>query len=73
MEQSKTDSAPKFKLRDQAQLVGWQTSGLIPSSSPAPMENTGECRVSLKLNPRFSLWLMGYEIAWAFSGERVTR
>ena len=25
-----------------------------------------------QLNPRFSLWLMGYPIEWAYSGERVT-
>jgi hypothetical protein len=28
--------------------------------------------VKSQLNPRFSLWLMGYPIEWAFSGERVT-
>jgi hypothetical protein len=28
---------------------------------------------TLKLNPRFSLWLQGYPIEWAFCGERVTR
>ena len=26
-----------------------------------------------RLNPRFSLWLMGYPIEWAYSGERVMR
>lgn len=26
----------------------------------------------LKLNPRFSLWLQGFPIAWAYCGERVT-
>ena len=25
-----------------------------------------------QLNPRFSLWLMGYPIEWAYSGEQVT-
>lgn len=28
---------------------------------------------SSHLNPRFSLWLMGYPIEWAYCGERVTR
>ena len=31
-------------------------------------ENTG----SSQLNPRFSLWLMGFPIEWAYCGERVT-
>ena len=43
-------------------------SGKIPQSSTAETENT----VPSQLNPRFSLWLMGYPIEWAFSGERVT-
>ena len=29
--------------------------------------------VPSQLNPRFSLWLMGYPIEWAYSGEQVTR
>jgi hypothetical protein len=28
--------------------------------------------VKYQLNPRFSLWLMGYPIEWAYCGERVT-
>jgi len=28
--------------------------------------------VKYQLNPRFSLWLMGYPIAWAYCAERVT-
>jgi hypothetical protein len=28
---------------------------------------------NMKLNPRFSLWLMGYPIKWASCGERVTQ
>jgi hypothetical protein len=43
-------------------------SGKIPQSSTAETENT----VPSQLNPRFSLWLMGYPIEWAYSGERVT-
>lgn len=35
----------------------------------APTENSG----AFRLNPRFSLWLMGYPTKWAYCGERVTR
>ena len=42
-----------------------QTSGLVPSGSPASTAKRGA------LNPRFSLWLMGYPTAWASCGERV--
>jgi hypothetical protein len=59
-------------------VVAWTSSG--PSGGPAGMENIGEflpdgwkMPENGKLNPRFSLWLMGYPEEWAFSGERVTR
>ncbi len=44
-------------------------SGQIPQSSTVETEST----VPSQLNPRFSLWLMGYPIEWAYSGEQVTR
>ena len=43
-------------------------SGKIPKSFTAETESTAPSQ----LNPRFSLWLMGYPIEWAYSGERVT-
>ena len=43
-------------------------TGEIPNSSTAETENTAPSQ----LNPRFSLWLMGYPIEWAYCGERVT-
>lgn len=46
-----------------------QVSGLNPQSSTAGTESTAPSQ----LNPRFSLWLMGYPIEWAYSGEQVTR
>jgi hypothetical protein len=46
-----------------------EISGLNPQSYTAEMGKT----VPSQLNPRFSLWLMGYPIEWAFSGEQVTR
>jgi hypothetical protein len=42
--------------------------GTTPQSSTAETENT----VPSQLNPRFSLWLMGYPIEWAYCAERVT-
>jgi hypothetical protein len=42
-------------------------SGKIPQSSTAETENTAPSQ----LNPRFSLWLMGYPIEWAYCAERV--
>jgi len=45
-----------------------QVSGLNKEKSTAETEKT----VPSQLNPRFSLWLMGYPIEWAYSGERVT-
>ena len=46
-----------------------QVSGLKQSPSSALTENAAAYR----LNPRFSLWLMGFPIVWARCAERVTR
>ena len=43
-------------------------SGTTLQSSSAATASTAP----YQLNPRFSLWLMGYPIAWAYCGERVT-
>lgn len=43
------------------------TSGPHPSASNAETGKSGEFR----LNPRFSLWLMGYPAEWASCGERA--
>jgi hypothetical protein len=51
-------------LNEQATML---TSGPTPPGSPAETGKRGQ------LNPRFSLWLMGYPTAWACCGERVTR
>lgn len=57
-----------------------QISGVLPSGGLAEMENIGEflpdgwtIPKNGRLNPRFSLWLMGYPIVWASCGERVTQ
>jgi DNA (cytosine-5)-methyltransferase 1 len=46
----------------------------IPYSGEAHKSSTAETESTApsQLNPRFSLWLMGYPIEWAYSGERVT-
>ena len=46
----------------------------IPYSGEAQKSSTAETESTApsQLNPRFSLWLMGYPIEWAYSGERVT-
>ena len=50
-------------LKDQIPI-----SGTTHKSSIAETENIAPSQ----LNPRFSLWLMGYPIEWAYSGEAVT-
>jgi hypothetical protein len=44
-------------------------SGTTPPPSTAETANT----VPSQLNPRFSLWLMGYPIEWVYCAERVTQ
>jgi hypothetical protein len=51
------------KLEDQAELL----TGKIPLGTNAKTENQDAYR----LNPRFSLWLMGYPEEWASCGERA--
>lgn len=42
---------------------------MVLEPSTAKTESTAP----FQLNPRFSLWLMGYPIEWAYCGERVTQ
>jgi len=49
--------------------VAAQLCGQAQPLSTAETEST----VPSQLNPRFSLYLMGYPIEWAYSGEQVTR
>ena len=46
----------------------------IPYSGEAQKSSTAETEniAPSQLNPRFSLWLMGYPIEWAYCAERVT-
>lgn len=56
-----TPGSYRGDLKDYAGL----TSGPMSAGSPAATANCGQ------LNPRFSLWLMGYPTAWASYAERV--
>lgn len=47
---------------------GYYPHGAIPETYIVGTTSS----VPYPLNPRFSLWLMGYPIEWAYSGERVT-
>jgi len=61
-----TDHVPTANsLRVQANKI----SGQNQKSSTAGTENIAPSQ----LNPRFSLWLMGYPIEWAYCAERVTQ
>lgn len=79
---SETGVNPDGSIRkrlDQLPRVAVLT-GSMQSGGPAGMESIEEflpeeweIPENGKLNPRFSLWLMGYPIEWASCGERVTR
>jgi hypothetical protein len=56
------------RAHDTGVPLSQQVSGLIPSQPDATTEKKGPSQ----LNPRFSLWLMGYPIEWAYCAERVT-
>jgi hypothetical protein len=53
--------------------LGMQVSTWIPGATADGSIATTASVGRSRLNPRFSLWLMGYPIAWVFCGERVTR
>jgi hypothetical protein len=55
---------PERILREQVDPKSQEiyASGKIPQSSTAETESTAPSQ----LNPRFSLWLMGYPIEWAY-------
>ena len=81
------ESAGKYKLRDEAQIAGWPTITVQDSENCAGPSQEGrntlplntlvytnvetEKRDGYRLNPRFSLWLMGYPNEWASCGERA--
>lgn len=53
---------------DQVPREAYQLIGTEPSIPDFGTENAAH----YQLNPRFSLWLMGYPIEWAYCAEQVT-
>jgi len=53
--------------------LGLQVSTWIRGEMPSGSIASTESAARSQLNPRFSLWLMGYPTAWASCGEAVTR
>lgn len=54
-----------------SEAAGWATS--TPGAQASGSTAATASAVSSQLNPRFSLWLMGYPTEWASCGEAVTR
>jgi FAD/FMN-containing dehydrogenase len=52
-------------LHETVRLAGGQDAAQYSAAAGFP--------VAFRLNPRFSLWLMGYPAAWASCGERATQ
>jgi hypothetical protein len=59
------DLAQAMTAGNSSERKPYADSGIIPSSSTVGMGKPAA------LNPRFSLWLMGYPVAWASCGERA--
>ena len=53
--------------QDSGTPLSQQVSGMTVDGTSAGMKNTA----GFLLNPRFSLWLMGFPVAWASCGERA--
>ena len=66
---------PTVTTQDNAQITGQysKTNGTTLGGAARQCSAKTEKSGSYQLNPRFSLWLMGYPIEWAYCGERVTR
>jgi hypothetical protein len=62
-------SKATVSLNQVAQTAGWPT----PLLGRQVSLSTAQTEKRAALNPRFSLWLMGYRTAWALCAERVTR
>lgn len=51
----------------------YTTPGPIPPGGPAEIQSADWSGAGFRLNPAFSLWLMGFGIEWALCAARVTR
>ncbi len=66
---------PTVTTQDNSQLAGQysKTNGTTLGGAVRQCSAKTEKSGSSQLNPRFSLWLMGYPTEWACCAERVTR
>jgi len=62
----------RWKNQDIKNLEDQIRYNLMPGGIPLDGLAEMEKRAPSQLNPRFSLWLMGYPIEWAYCAERVT-
>jgi hypothetical protein len=65
---AQTGTNPDGSERERLDQLPRQVTGLMPSPSSAGTEKPGE---SLRLNPAFSGWLMGYPRAWTLTGLKA--
>jgi len=65
---------PTVTTQDNAQMAGQysKTNGTTLGGAVRQCNAKTEKSAPSQLNPRFSLWLMGYPIEWAYCAERVT-
>ena len=72
--QAKTVPWPTVTTQDNAQMAGQysKTNGTTLGGAVRQCNAKTEKSAPSQLNPRFSLWLMGYPIEWAYCAERVT-
>jgi len=65
---------PTVTTQDNAQMAGQysKTNGTTLGGAVRQCNAKTENSEPSQLNPRFSLWLMGYPIEWAYCAERVT-
>lgn len=66
--QSTTRESGRSRI-DQVPREAFQLIGMMSNLPDLGTKNAAQ----YQLNPRFSLWLMGYPIEWAYCGERVTQ
>jgi hypothetical protein len=57
---------------DEALARAKKKAGCANIKDQVPYSAETEKPVKSQLNPRFSLWLMGFPIEWAYCGEQVT-